>query len=310
MVTIRDIATRTGVSTSTVSRALNGSGYVAPATKQKIMAVVHDLDYVPSALAQDLSSGSAHNIGVVLPHMDHPYQTQLIKGIMTAAFASKYRVTLLPTAYDDETEVGYLEQLHRNQFDGLIFTSHGLPLSTLAHYQQYGPIVMCEHPETTDLAAVYSQRESTYREVFHWLKAQHADHLALLSYRPESRSATTQATMKAYRSVFNDAKPTTQFLTAVMTYEDGYRVGSQLTSAKYVLTDGDDVAAGVRQYLLDHHLPVPLLIGQENQLTGRLLGISTIDHHFETVGHEAFLMATGKLGKQRRVGIPSEFIIR
>lgn len=49
MATIRDIATRTGVSTSTVSRALNGSGYVAPATKQKIMAVVHDLDYVPSA---------------------------------------------------------------------------------------------------------------------------------------------------------------------------------------------------------------------------------------------------------------------
>ncbi|WP_243676512.1 LacI family DNA-binding transcriptional regulator [Secundilactobacillus collinoides] len=49
MATIRDIATRTGVSTSTVSRALNGSGYVAPATKQKIMAAVHDLDYVQCA---------------------------------------------------------------------------------------------------------------------------------------------------------------------------------------------------------------------------------------------------------------------
>ena len=87
MTNIRDIAKQSGYSVTTVSRYLNQNGYVSEAAAQKIKEVITKLDYVPNSIARDLSIGQTSTIGVVVPHMHHPYFTQLVAGIMEAAFA-------------------------------------------------------------------------------------------------------------------------------------------------------------------------------------------------------------------------------
>ena len=52
MASIRDVAIKAGVGIGTVSRALNGSGYISDETKQKIMQAVEELNYKPNELAQ------------------------------------------------------------------------------------------------------------------------------------------------------------------------------------------------------------------------------------------------------------------
>ena len=52
MASIRDVAIKAGVGIGTVSRALNGSGYISDETKQKIMQAVEELNYKPNEFAQ------------------------------------------------------------------------------------------------------------------------------------------------------------------------------------------------------------------------------------------------------------------
>jgi len=53
----------------------------------------------------------------------------------------------------------------------------------------------------------------------------------------------------------------------------------------------------------------PLVIGQENQLSGQLLNIPTINHHFDKLGRQALELVTGA-GEMQQVVIESDFIIR
>ena len=62
-VTISDIAKEAKVSSATVSRVLNDSGYVKEETKQRILAVIKEKNYAPSAIARSLSKSETNIIG-------------------------------------------------------------------------------------------------------------------------------------------------------------------------------------------------------------------------------------------------------
>ena len=63
--TIYDVAARAGVSTATVSRALNARSSVRPATRAKVFAAMEQLEYVPNSIARGLSSGKHWILGLV-----------------------------------------------------------------------------------------------------------------------------------------------------------------------------------------------------------------------------------------------------
>lgn len=69
MVTLRDIAEKLGVSACAVSHAVNGTGRLAPETRERILAAVHDLGYRKNYAASALRSGDNRIIGVVFPSL-------------------------------------------------------------------------------------------------------------------------------------------------------------------------------------------------------------------------------------------------
>jgi len=310
MTNIRDIARLSGYSVSTVSRVINQKSYVSATTRAAIQKVVDDLDYVPNDVARDLSRGKTYNIGVVLPHFDHPYFTQLIQGITQAAFLAKYHVVLLSSRFEATIETEYLESLRRKAYDALIFTSHGLPLAEIARYQKYGPIVLCQRPLTSGLPAAYAHRRATYREALVYLKAQGCQNVGLLMSRPVAVSATSQATADAYQVVYGQRPVAAQLATDVITLADGQRAATHFINQERlfdaILANSDDIAIGVQRAYQQAQLPVPILIGQEHQLSGELVHLPTIDHYFKTVGAQAFQLAIS--GDQKSVAIDSTFI--
>ena len=62
---IYDIAKAAKVSTATVSRVLGGGQKVSEATRNKVLAVMEDLGYVPNAFARGLGSGSMRLVGIL-----------------------------------------------------------------------------------------------------------------------------------------------------------------------------------------------------------------------------------------------------
>ena len=182
---------------SSVLRVLNNHPYVSDETRRKILQIVRELDYTLNLVAKELSLGNTYKVGVVIPHVRHTYFTKFINGMLDQAQRSAYNLLLLPSQYDKELELQYLEQLRGQAFDHLIFTSRSIGLETIASYAKYGNIVCLETVNHSQLSSVYVDRKPACREAFRWLKELGYQHLALIFTRKDKRSSTYRIMMRS-----------------------------------------------------------------------------------------------------------------
>lgn len=310
MVTIRDLAKMSGHSISTVSRVLNNHPHVSEETRKDILSLIQETDYRPNLLAQDLSRGKTDKVGVVLPHIRHPYFSQMLNGLLDAAAGSRHQLLLMPSDYQDETEISYLEQLRGGAIDSLIFTSHSLPLDQIASYSKYGNIILCEKYQQEGLTSVYVERTQAYQDLFAHLKKQGIKQPLLLFSRAEEISATYRQAMAAYQQFYDLPAQTYSDL---FSESDGYALACQLLDSKRssfdaIVANSDKIAVGILRAYADHKMIPPLIIGAENQGASRILGISTIDHRSYELGQAAFEQALAKEPTSKQ--LDSQFILR
>ena len=94
MPTIADVAQRAGVGVGTVSRVLNDSPLVSDRTRDRVLAVIDEMNYRPSALARGLSIGTAGVLAAVVQRMTSPSALQRLRGILDVASESGFDVIL------------------------------------------------------------------------------------------------------------------------------------------------------------------------------------------------------------------------
>lgn len=128
--TLADVAERAGVSTSTASRALNGHGGLAPATRAAVEDAAAKLNFQPSALARSLRTQQTHTVGFVVPDVSSPFYAAALKGAQGTLERAGYRVLLMDANQDVERELAAIETLLSHQVDGLLVASAGLARET------------------------------------------------------------------------------------------------------------------------------------------------------------------------------------
>lgn len=121
-VTINDIAAQVGVSHATVSRVLNNSGYVKDETREKVIAVIKELNYTPSAIARSLSTSKTNTIGVIVPDINNLFFGEIIKGITEIADNHNLNIILCVTDEDKDKELKAINVLKQQRIQGLIIT--------------------------------------------------------------------------------------------------------------------------------------------------------------------------------------------
>src|SRR3989337_450034 len=102
MPTIKDVARKARVSTTTVSHVINGSRFVAEETSSRVQAAIDALNYQPNAVARSLRRGKTHSIGLILPDSANPFFAEIGREIEIAAFRHGYSVILCNTEGDLE----------------------------------------------------------------------------------------------------------------------------------------------------------------------------------------------------------------
>lgn len=128
--TIYDVASRAGLSISTVSRVLNTPDQVNDATRQRVLDVINELGYVPKAEARARALRSARRIGVLTPFFTAPSFVQRLRGIDLALAPSQYELIIYTVDALDRL-TGYLTTLPlMGNLDGLIVMS--LPVDAAA----------------------------------------------------------------------------------------------------------------------------------------------------------------------------------
>jgi LacI family transcriptional regulator, sucrose operon repressor len=121
--TIKDVAKETGLAVSTVSRVLNSRGYISEETRKNVYEAMEKLNYQPNEVARSLSKQTTNTIGVIVPHIRHPYFAELISNIESAANRRKYKILLFNSKDRDEKEIEILDMCKRNRVAGIILCS-------------------------------------------------------------------------------------------------------------------------------------------------------------------------------------------
>lgn len=144
-VTIAHIAARAGVSKATVSRVLNRKPDVDPDTARRIMDLVDDLGYVPSASAQALANGRARCLGVLVPPDAGSWMFEVLRGFAAEIEPSGYTLTLQTMARGDVSLAGFAAQVSARAIDGLAVIVPPERLDYFARLRDEGlPVVLID----------------------------------------------------------------------------------------------------------------------------------------------------------------------
>ncbi len=120
---IKAVAEKAGVSVATISRVLNHPDMVSEKTKEHILAVMKELDYMPNWFARNLHMNKTSLIGLLIPDFLDPCYMELAKGVEDVAHQKKYNIMLCNTEGAVEKEKEYIETFISRKVDGLILVS-------------------------------------------------------------------------------------------------------------------------------------------------------------------------------------------
>jgi len=153
-VTMRDVARKAGVSIKTVSRVVNNQGEISEATRQRVLAVIDELGYRPSRIAQAMVTRRTHTVGLVIPDITNPFFSEMTRSVQGFARAKDYNVFLCGSDRDPQETLQALHSLATQGVDGIIFfacRASDDDLKAFAH--NYRPIVFInrffEHPNVS-----------------------------------------------------------------------------------------------------------------------------------------------------------------
>lgn len=124
MTSLKDIAKRCGVSTATVSKALNGQKDISDKTRKAIKLVADELGYFPNAAARALKTNRSYNIGVLFrddsgSNLTHEYFSGILNGFKVQAESMGYDITFINN-YETQAAMTYLEHCHYRNFEGVV----------------------------------------------------------------------------------------------------------------------------------------------------------------------------------------------
>lgn len=143
--TISDIAREAQVSKTTVSRVLNGRPDVDAETSARVLALVKQIGYVPSARAVQLAKGKANAIGLLAPFDTSAWMIEVLRGAMERVQAAESSLVLHAYPRDAADEARLAGELRNGAMDALIVVSLQRPLPVLESAAAEGlPVIVLD----------------------------------------------------------------------------------------------------------------------------------------------------------------------
>ncbi len=134
-VTIKDIAQKLGISTSTVSRALKNHPDISLKTREAVQELAKLLSYKPNLIALNLKHSRTNTIGVVMPEVQHYFFSTILNGIEEVAYKGDFSVMVFQSNESYMREVLNTQTMLANRVDGVL-ASISKNTHDFSHFQQ------------------------------------------------------------------------------------------------------------------------------------------------------------------------------
>lgn len=185
MSNLEQIAKLSGFSKATVSRVLNKSRHVSPETREKILQVIREMDYVPNRNAVSLSKGKTLQIGMITAGITEvilPFMTSFVE----VAAEHGFQTIIYTSDSDRDRELQAFEDLKQKRVDGLLIITCVNELSVVSSYGKYGPIVSWQRMDRPDIPSVAMDQYDGYALAIEHLLARGVTQIANAFGRPSS----------------------------------------------------------------------------------------------------------------------------
>lgn len=295
-VTIRDVAEQAGVSVATVSKVINQRYGVAADTMARVQAVISELGYEASLVAQSLRNHRTNVIGILVADLE-PFSTELLKGAADAIRGSGFELVVYSAGGRTGDMVGW-ERRYLSRLSGTLVDGAVLVTPTVVDVQYGAPVVAVDpHTGTSDFPTVDADNLRGARLATEHLLGLGHRRIALLAGRPDLQSAKLRE--QGYRDALAAAAvPFDDALVRV----GGYDPDLSKLAARELLTDprrptavfaaNDVTAIATIEVALDLGLRVPgdvSVVGFDNIPESALCTppLTTVNQPIRTMGERA-----------------------
>lgn len=268
MVTIYDIAAKTGFTAPTVSKALNGTGKLSEATRSKIAETAEKMGYKPSMVARTLTTKKSNLIGVIYDDnmmntgFDHPMFGGVLTRFRTQMERAGYDIVFLSRTF----QMSYLNHARLRSVDGVAAINPNVDDNkSIAELIQDGIPCISTNDFIPGICTIVTDNEHAgYVGAEYLVKKGHRN----IAFLAGPTNETSPAALERYRGfrkyldeqgiVFDE---TLSEQCSLWDMQSGYRgfqrIWERTQDFSAVFAANDTLAFGIMQFAEDHGIEIP-----------------------------------------------------
>ncbi|HEX5731140.1 LacI family DNA-binding transcriptional regulator [Microbacterium sp.] len=317
-VSMRDVASRAGVSGQTVSRVVNDSPRVDPETRARVETAMRELGYRPHRAARALRTGRTHTLGIVVSTLETVGNFRMLQAVADAAATRGYALAVV-TAAGAAALAEAFDRLRDQGVDGAIVLNEATPLARGADAPADLRLVVVDSPADERFAVVQSDHEAGARAA--------TEHLIALGHPtvwhlagPEGSYAAAERERGWHAALEGAGLVAPPVVRGDWTAASGHREGVALADRPDVsalFAANDQMALGLLRALAEAGRPVPgevAVVGFDDiaDAADYLPPLTTVRQDFDELGERAVDALMGAIdGRAPRTDlVPTRLIVR
>lgn len=255
MTTIRDVAREAGVSITTASYVLNGTGNISDATRERVLRASEDLNYHPNAFARHLKKRKTRTIGVFITRFGGAFYDEILEGIHSVILETDYELIVSPETRSTRRLLMY------RQVDGaIVFDSKITDEPVMKLASRHFPIVVLDRLLQNDfLLPLLLDNAQGVAAAFEHLYGQGLRKMAFVAGAPDSldnaermRTFLDQAERRGLHVPVHQGN-----FTEVSGYAAGQAIIRSGDLPEAVFCANDQMAIGFIKAMKEHRLRAP-----------------------------------------------------
>lgn len=280
MATMKDIARIAKVSTSTVSHVINNSRYVSDEMREKIMKVVNELNYTPSAVARSLKVKETKTIGMLVTATSNPFFAEVVAGVEQYCNQHQYNLIISSTDGNEERLQQNIQTLIQKQVDGLLLMYSDARNAIVKQLNVQLPMVIMDWwPTAMNADKIYENSEFGAYLATKTLIEQGHKKIAIITGKLDKSLASNR--LIGYQKALQDARLTSHpdwIIESHFDFEGGVEGMKKLLQCAErptaIFACSDTIAVGVYQVAWQNGLRIPediSVIGYDNIMLSQYL---------------------------------------
>ncbi len=304
-VTIYDVAKKAGVGIGTVSRVINNSSQISPATREKVLKVIRELKYQPFAMAQSLARKKSNIIACVVPRFTGYFYFEVLNGVQQALSNCGYDLILYNIDKLEKKEEILKRTIRERKVDGVLLISMPISDKLVSKFRESKlPIVLVDsYHEALDSITV-ENKGGAFVATEHLINLGHKRigmiNGCLTSVPAINRLEGFKAALSRYNISYNDRLIVNVSLNGdpEILQNDGfnklagYKAMNQLLALKEdrptaVFVSSDTQATGAIKAINEHGLKIPAditIVGFDDIELSKYLGLTTVHQPMYEMG--------------------------